>query len=223
MTSTVIEHSFSAEAFEARVLARLSLVEPPESADPAAIPPRGDYILNPEFEVAPHARGPDFRSAAVLIPVVAHRDEARVLLTRRASHLRDHSGQVAFPGGKIDPRDGSAMMAALREAEEEIGLTRRFVRPLGYLDLYLTGSGFRVLPLIGLVDPAYEMTVNPDEVDEAFEVPLAFLMSPENHQLRSRPWRGAERYFYAMPFGEHYIWGVTAGIIRNMYERLFAA
>ncbi|MCP8937003.1 CoA pyrophosphatase [Alsobacter sp. SYSU M60028] len=222
MSSTVLGDAFSPEAFEARALARLSLAEPEAPADPAHVPARGDHVLNPDDDPASrHAERPP-RPAAVLIPVVARPSEATVLLTRRASHLRDHSGQVAFPGGKIDEADGSAVMAALREAEEEIGLDRRFVRPLACLDLYLTGTGFRIVPVIGLVSPGFTLAVNADEVDEAFEVPLAFLMTPDNHERRSREWRGRQRHFYAMPYGDHLIWGVTAGIVRNMYERLFA-
>ena len=103
------------------------------------------------------------------------------------------------------------------------GCDRRLVRPIGYLDLYLTGTGFRIAPVLAIVDPVHDLVINPDEVEAAFEVPLAFLMAPENHQRQSREWNGGQRHFYAMPYGEHYIWGVTAGIIRNMYERLYAS
>jgi 8-oxo-dGTP pyrophosphatase MutT (NUDIX family) len=221
--STVVEQSFTPEALEARALGRLSLAVPEALFVQAHVPSRGDHLLNPEL--GPSGSRPDavHRPAAVLIPVVAREGEATVLLTRRASHLRDHSGQVAFPGGKIDATDASPLNAALREAEEEIGLDRRLVRPIGYLDLYLTGTGFRILPVLAIVDPAHDLVVNPEEVEAAFEVPLAFLMAPENHQRQSREWKGAQRHFYAMPYGEHYIWGVTAGIIRNMYERLYAS
>ena len=113
-------------------------------------------------------------------------------------------------------------MAALREAEEEIGLSRALVEPLGYLDLYLTFSGFRILPVVARVKPDYALTLNAQEVDDAFEVPLAFLMGPENHQKHARDWKGITRHYYAMPYRERYIWGVTAGILRNMYERVYA-
>ncbi len=213
MSSGLQETSFSPEALEARALARLSL------AAPSGIPARGDHDLVPELAPAP---GTIHRPAAVLIPVVARREAATVLLTRRAAHLRDHSGQVAFPGGKIDAADGSPLLAALREAEEEIGLDRSHVRPLGYLDPYSTTSGFHIVPVLSLVDPGYAVTINPMEVDAAFEVPLSFLMTPSNHERHAREWKGLQRHYYAMPFGEHYIWGVTAGILRGMYERLYA-
>jgi 8-oxo-dGTP pyrophosphatase MutT (NUDIX family) len=144
-----------------------------------------------------------------------------VLLTLRTAALSSHGGQVAFPGGKIDPDDETPMAAALREAEEEIGLDRGHVEPLGYLDLYLSGTGFRIVPTVARVTPGFTLKVNPGEVEDVFEVPLAFLMGPENHQRHSREWRGMMRTYYAMPFGERYIWGVTAGILRNLYERLY--
>ncbi len=181
----------------------------------AALP--GDHVLNPGFVMG---EGP-YRDAAVLIPVVARAPMATVLLTMRTPHLATHAGQIAFPGGKIDPTDASPTDAALREAEEEIGLDRAFVEPVGTLDAYLTGTGYRIVPVVAMVDPRHRLTLNPHEVENAFEVPLAFLMSPDNHRRGSREFRGATRYFYEMPFAEHYIWGVTAGIIRGLYERVF--
>jgi 8-oxo-dGTP pyrophosphatase MutT (NUDIX family) len=143
-----------------------------------------------------------------------------VLLTQRAAHLNDHAGQISFPGGKIDATDASPLAAALREAEEEIGLDRAFVDPIGYLDVYATGFGFRILPTVARVRPGFELHVNPDEVDEAFEIPLAFLMDPVNHQRHSKEWRGIMRSYYAMPFADRYVWGATAGILRALYERI---
>ena len=211
---------FSAEGF--RRLARERLLrEPPQGAfDPNRLPERGDHQLAPDILPADGSR---HRKAAVLVPVVARDDEAGVLLTRRAAHLRDHSGQVAFPGGKIDEADPSATAAALREAFEEIGLARAHISPLGYLDAYLSGTGYRILPVVALVSPGYVLALNPDEVDAAFEVPLRFLMTPENHARHAREWRGALRHYYAMPYEQHYIWGVTAGILRNLYERVYGA
>lgn len=162
------------------------------------------------------------REAAVLVPIVARAEEASILLTTRSAALRKHSGQIAFPGGAVDPGDGSPEAAALREAEEEIGLTPNFVETLGRLPSYLSSTGYRVVPVLSIVRPGFGLKLNPDEVDDAFEVPLAFLMDAANHRLESREWRGAARTFYTMPFGDRYIWGVTAGILRSLYERYYA-
>ena len=162
-----------------------------------------------------------WRPAAVLLPIVDRPTRLSVLLTLRAVDLSAHSGQVAFPGGKIDagetPRD-----AALREAQEEIGLRARFVEPLGWLDPYFTGTGFRVAPLVAMVQPTFTLKVNKLEVDEVFEIPFAFLMDAANHRLEEREWQGQRRRYYAMPHEGRYIWGATAGILRNLYEKLFS-
>ncbi len=196
---------------------RLSPV-PPTVDDPLTRR-RGDDDLQPEPVDMPIER--DARPAAVLVPIVGRAGEATVLLTQRATALRDHSGQIAFPGGKIDDADGSPLATALREAEEEIGLERRFVRPLGYLDAYLSRTGFRIVPVVAALEPGFALTINATEVDDAFEVPLSFLMDAANHQRHAREWRGASRQYYAMPYRNRYIWGVTAGIIRNLYERIY--
>jgi 8-oxo-dGTP pyrophosphatase MutT (NUDIX family) len=161
------------------------------------------------------------RPAAVLLPIVDRPGGLSVLLTLRAADLRAHSGQVAFPGGKIDAGE-TPREAVLREAQEEIGLEERFVEPLGWLDPYFTGTGFRVAPLVALVEPSFALTVNKLEVDEVFETPFAFLMDPANHRLEEREWQGRRRKYYAMPHGARYIWGATAGILRNLYEKLFS-
>src|SRR5215204_6727882 len=132
-----------------------------------------------------------------------------------------HSGQIAFPGGKIDADDPSPLDTALREADEEIGLDRRLVRPLGYLDSYLSSSGYIVFPAVGVVTPRFELTLNRHEVADVFEVPLSFLMDPANHEIHAREWKGRIRQYYAIPFRDRYIWGVTAGILRNLYVRLY--
>lgn len=158
----------------------------------------------------------------MLIPVIDRPAEATVLLTHRVETLRAHSGQIAFPGGRIDPGDRSPAAAALRETWEEIGLAERHVRPLGYLDTYLTGTGYLVVPTLAVVMPPFDLCLNPSEVADTFEVPLAFLMEPANHQRHSRDFGGTLRHFYAMSYAERFIWGATAGMLRNLYERLYA-
>ncbi|MBX6426176.1 MAG: CoA pyrophosphatase [Variibacter sp.] len=197
---------------------KLDMVVPAALTDPDVSPLRGDHDLEPALRVIADMR--PIRPAAVLIPVV-DRPEPTVLLTLRTHSLSNHAGQIAFPGGRIDPEDESPLAAALREAEEEIGLDRRLVEPLGYLDLYLSGTGYRILPTVARVSPDFQLRVNPAEVADVFEVPLAFVMGPENHQRHTREWRGMMRTYFAMPFGDRYIWGVTAGILRNLYERLY--
>jgi 8-oxo-dGTP pyrophosphatase MutT (NUDIX family) len=155
--------------------------------------------------------------------VINRPDGATVLLTTRAAALRDHSGQIAFPGGKIDEGDASPVATALREAEEEIGLARAHVTPLGFLDAYLTGTGYRIVPVVAAVDPAFVLAINHGEVDEVFETPLDFLMNPANHRRHGREWKGVYRSYYAMPYGERYIWGATAGILRNLHDRLLGS
>jgi 8-oxo-dGTP pyrophosphatase MutT (NUDIX family) len=206
----------SAEFFD-RSRARLRFDVPPGLIDPNIIPKSGDHGTDRMLEII--AREQPVRPAAVLIPVVDH-PQPTVLLTQRSAHLNDHAGQIAFPGGKIDATDASPLDAALREAEEEVGLKREFVEPIGYLDLYATGFGFRILPTVARVKPGFRLSINRGEVDDAFEVPLAFLMDPANHQLHSKEFRGMERLYYAMPFAERYIWGATAGILRVLYERI---
>jgi 8-oxo-dGTP pyrophosphatase MutT (NUDIX family) len=210
---------FTGHEFMTRARRRLNLDVPAALDDLTATAVRGDLDLDDELwkKAGVQATKP----AAVLVPIV-ERAEPMVLLTLRTPDLKSHSGQIAFPGGKIDPTDASPLDAALREAEEEIGLERKFIDPIGYLDLYLTFSGFRILPTVARVSPEYRLTINPAEVVETFEVPMEFVMHPDNHKRHSRIWReGIERHYYAMPFGERYIWGITAGILRNLYERVY--
>jgi len=210
--------AMSSGEFYDRVRARLSFDVPAGLIDPNIIPETGDPGTDRMLEIM--AREAPVRPAAVLIPVVDHA-EPTVLLTQRSAHLKEHSGQIAFPGGKIDATDKSPRDAALREAEEEIGLDRSFVDPIGYLDVYGTGFGFRILPTVARVKPGFRLTINHSEVDDAFDVPLSFLMNPANHQVHSKEFRGMERSYYAMPFAERYIWGATAGILRALYERIY--
>src|ERR1700728_5487131 len=199
----------SAEFFD-RARARLRFDVPAGLTDASVVPPSGDQGTDRMLKII--AQEKPIRPAAVLIGVVDHA-EPTVLLTQRSAHLNDHAGQISFPGGKIDPTDASPLNAALREAWEEVGLDREFVDPIGYLDLYGTAFGFRILPTVARVRPGFTLKINAAEVEDAFEVPLAFLMNPLNHQLHSKEFRGLERSFYAMPFAERYIWGATAGIL----------
>jgi 8-oxo-dGTP pyrophosphatase MutT (NUDIX family) len=182
-------------------------------------PRTGDHMLNPG-QIAVAVAAAAARPAAVLVPLVARPEGVTVLLTERAASLRSHSGQIAFPGGSIDGPDETPVEAALREAEEEIGLDPSRVRPFGRLDDYLSGSGFRIVPIVAEVLAPFSLTINEAEVADVFEVPLDFLMDAANHQRQSREWKGIERHYYAMPWRDRFIWGVTAGIIRNFYERL---
>ncbi|MEO4001377.1 CoA pyrophosphatase [Mesorhizobium sp. CAU 1732] len=180
----------------------------------------GDHRLNPDMRDLIVRDG--LRDAAVLIPVVDRDGEASVILTKRTDTLRSHAGQVAFPGGRIDATDPTPEFTALRETEEEIGLGQEFIEIVGRMPDYVSGSGFRIVPVLSIVQPGFVLTINRDEVDDAFEVPLSFLMDPANHNRESRVWQERERFYYTMPFGDRYIWGVTAGIIRTLYERLYA-
>lgn len=157
--------------------------------------------------------------AAVLFPIVQRQGGQTVLLTQRTAHLRDHAGQISFPGGRVEPDDLSPAHTALRETEEEIGLAPGHIDILGYLPEYRTSTGFRVTPVVALVTPPFELHPDPFEVAEVFEVPLAFLLDTANHQRHSMHWRGALRHYYAMPYGDYFIWGATAGMIRSLAER----
>lgn len=178
-------------------------------------PRRGDHDLNPGLEAEP-----PLKDAAVLVPLVTHPGTTTVMLTRRTDHLAHHPGQVSFPGGHIEPEDGTPEETALRETEEETGLHRRHIDLVGRLDTYETRTGFRVIPIVAVVTPPFDLAPDPHEVAEVFEVPLAFLLEPANHHRHSRMFEGIAREFYAMPYNDHYIWGATAGMLINLYEAL---
>jgi 8-oxo-dGTP pyrophosphatase MutT (NUDIX family) len=182
---------------------------------------RSDDDLNPDWQ--PTDPNLARRPAAVLVPIVLHQPELTVLLTQRTEHLASHAGQVAFPGGKIDEDDKDAFAAALREAKEETGLDESYIEPMGFLDVYLTRTSFEIVPVVALLRPGFVLSPHEQEVAAIFEVPLRFLMSAENHLRHSRQWQGRERYYYAMTYGERYIWGATAGMIMNLYDRLYRA
>ncbi len=181
---------------------------------------RSDWDLNPEL-AGDLAVMDTPAPAAVLVPIVL-RETLSVLLTQRTETLKKHAGQISFPGGRVDPGDAGPIDTAFREAEEEIGLDRRHVEPIGFLDGYRTGTGFHITPVVALVRPTFELTLQPEEVAHTFEVPLAFLLDEANHQKHSREWRGRVRTYWAIPYGDHYIWGATAGMLKNLVTRLTA-
>jgi 8-oxo-dGTP pyrophosphatase MutT (NUDIX family) len=158
--------------------------------------------------------------AAVLVPIIAHPGGLTVLFTQRTAHLKAHSGQVSFPGGRAEPGDASAEETALRESEEEIGLPRERVEVLARLPEYFTRTGFRVTPVVGLIEPPLELKPDPGEVEAVFEVPLAFLLDARNHQRHTREFQGQSVGYYAMPYGDRNIWGATAGMVVNLCRAL---
>ncbi len=178
---------------------------------------RGDHDLNPGLE----PRRP-LVPAGVLVPLLDRPQGVTVLLTLRTEHLQAHAGQVSFPGGRLEAGDRDAIDTALREAEEEIGLARERVAPVGCLDVYVTRTGFEVTPVVGLVDPPSAFIPDASEVAEVFEVPLDFVLDRANHQRRSRPYEGIERHFYVLPWRNYYIWGATAGMLVNLADVLRA-
>ena len=174
----------------------------------------GDFVQEEGGEGLP------LTPAAVLFPIVLRAGGETVLLTQRTAHLRDHAGQISFPGGRVEVEDLSPTHTALRETQEEIGLTSDCIEVIGFLPEYRTGTGFRVTPVVALVRPPFELSPDQFEVAEVFEVPLAFLLDPENHKRHSLHYRGALRHYFAMTYGDYFIWGATAGMIRSLTERL---
>lgn len=185
---------------------------------------RGDYHLSANADPSrPEPAQLDLRPASVLMPLITRPQGITVLLTQRTDELPSHAGQVAFPGGRTHSEDEDAIATALRETEEEIGLPRRHVTVIGQLDTYATGTGYAITPVVGLVAPPFELKPDPREVADIFEVPLGFFLDPVNHELRSAYWQGRERHFYVMPYENRYIWGATAGMLKNLYHVLVDA
>lgn len=182
------------------------------------VPARGDYDLNPDMRPNPQR---ELAQAAVLIPIIA-REEPSILFTQRTSHLTRHAGQVSFPGGRAQDDDGSLVLTALRETHEETGIDSSFVTVAGFLDPYETGTGYAILPVVGLLREGFALVPETNEVAEIFEVPLAFLMDSANRQRRTMEWQGRMRAFYAFNYGPHYIWGATAAMLVNFADRLTA-
>jgi 8-oxo-dGTP pyrophosphatase MutT (NUDIX family) len=203
---------------EERLRARLDPLE--FSEDWSSRPPRGDFDLNPQFRpAAPRA----LNRAAVLAGIVRRPEGYTLLLTQRTNDMPTHAGQVAFPGGRLQEGDAGPVAAALREAEEEIGLAPRFVHPIGAFDAYETVTGFCIAPIVALVEPGFTLRADPREVADIFEAPLSFLFDPRNHERHEREWGGGTRAYYVMPFQNRFIWGATAGMIRALYRRLYEA
>ena len=216
-----LDQGFTQAGFRAR--AQSGLLPSPSEAifDPRsglALGP-SDWDLNPEFKDDLAVMAPP-RPAAVLVPIML-RPQLTVLLTQRAYDMPSHPGQISFPGGKVEAGDAGPIDCALREAHEEIGLQASRIEPLGFLDSYRTGTGFQISPVVAFVTPGFEPVLEAREVVDVFEVPLSFLMNEANHQKDSREWRGRRRSFYAMPYEGRYIWGATAGMLKNLHTRLF--
>jgi 8-oxo-dGTP pyrophosphatase MutT (NUDIX family) len=202
------------EDLRARLVAHL---DPLDRWDPASEPTHSDFDLNPAFRPTDRPR---LRDAAVLVPILQRPAGLSVILTRRADTLSSHTGQIAFPGGRLDPGEGP-VEAALREAWEEIGLDQDCVEPLGLSNRYETVTGYVVTPVVGLVRPGFNLKISPDEVAEVFEAPFDFLMDPANHKRESFQRDGQTRWYYAMPWEDRYIWGATAGMLRALWKRLY--
>lgn len=181
------------------------------------------YPENADYQLSQHAGRKPHILASVLIPIIMHAEEPTLLFTQRAAHLSDHAGQVSFPGGHMEPSDLSLIDTALREAQEEIGLTRNHVEVIGMLPEYCTSTGYQVTPVVCLMNPSTALRADPSEVAEIFEVPLAFLMNGLNHQLRTIVLPNGDRHtFYTMPYGRFLIWGATAAMLRNLFHFLRA-
>ena len=181
-----------------------------------------DSPIGGDLHLVDSRNGKPLRDAGVLIGVVDRGDnDLHVILTERPKSMPTHAGQVALPGGKVDPSDEGPIQAALREAKEEVGVDPRFVDIKGVADRYVTGTGFRITPVVGILPPEFIAIPDPHEVDDVFETPLSFLMNPDNHIEKSTFWNGKDRTYLEMPHNGRYIWGVTAGVLRSLYERLY--
>jgi len=185
--------------------------------NPAAKGLRSDYDLNGSLKDS-ELEGVELRQAAVLVPIVDRAEGATIILTRRADHLPKHPGQISFPGGSVDPNDENTVAAAFRETEEEIGLERSYITAKGFLDGYRTGTGFEIMPVVGLVKPGFTLTLQEEEVAEAFEVPLSFFLNRVNHMMKTGIWKGIERTYYAMDYNGYNIWGATAAMLVNLCD-----
>ena len=224
---------FDAQAIPIHEICSSQIKVPKERLEPAALKAR--FQCPPDWEpeitdenrhviasdiIAKRKAAGKVTRAAVLIPLLLREDGLWVLLTQRTNHLRDHAGQISFPGGRMDPEDNGPNETALRECEEEIGLDRKRVEIIGHLPQYLTVSGYSVTPVVGLVQAQAEFILDEFEVADVFEVPLSFLLDPQNHQVRLWQSEQGGRRFYSMPYENRFIWGATAGMLRNLYHFL---
>lgn len=178
---------------------------------------RGDHDLNPDTPRERRILTP----AAVLAPIVRRPEGWTLLLTQRTEAMPTHAGQVAFPGGRVQREDAGPVETALRECEEETGVPRSLFTPIGGIEPWETGTGYRITPIVAYIEPGFALNPDPREVAAVFETPLSFLFNPINHEKREGEWRGQKRIYYAMPYNDRFIWGATAGMIRALYERLY--
>jgi len=193
---------------------------PDERPSCAAAAPAAEALAG---DLGAAGEGVALTPASVLVPIVAHRESLTVLFTRRTAHLRAHSGQVSFPGGRVEPQDAGPAQTALRETQEEIGLAPERIELIGMLPEYHTRTGYRITPVVGVIAPPFTLQADAQEVDAVFEVPLSFLLDPRNHQRHTRAFQGRMISYFAMPYGEHYIWGATAAMLVNLYRQLVHA
>ena len=218
MNAQVDDHRFRAEFAQRIATDGVDALKPrllSEAPSLPLMPTRGDFDLNPDSRpTSPRTLSP----AAVLLPIV-QRDEPTILFTRRTEHLSRHAGQVSFPGGRAQDDDLTLVETALRETYEEIGVTSEFISVAGFLDPYETGTGYAILPVVGLLKKGFSVVPEVNEVAEIFEVPLAFLLDPANREKRTGEWQGQKREFYAFEYNGHYIWGATAAILVNFRDR----
>jgi 8-oxo-dGTP pyrophosphatase MutT (NUDIX family) len=209
------------DRLKARLVERFGGAPLPDAAacDHAHAARWSDFDLNPH---AGHLRAEEatLREAAVLMPIIDRPAELTLLLTQRTQHLSAHAGQISLPGGRREPEDSTPVETALRETREEVGILPDEVRVIGAMDCYETRTGFLITPIVGLVAPDYTLVPNTNEVEEVFEVPLAFLLDPRNHKTHSREYKGMRYHFHAMPYHDYYIWGATAAMLKNLYREL---
>ena len=208
---------YNQDWFRKHAVPRLHDDIPVEATEPGLPALRSDEDLNRSTGLKTLEK---VRAAAVLVALLERDGELHVLLTQRSDALPTHAGQIAFPGGKIDKQDAGPVECALRETYEETGVSPEFVEPTGFLDVYETGTGFRIVPVVGLLRPGFTLVPEPGEVTEIFDIPLAHFMEPANHLRHSRMWQGRRRQYYAMPYGDRYVWGATAGMMRNLHDRV---